>query len=135
MQWIKMHVSPALRGSIRFDLTPAERGVWYDLLLMAGDGRTPGIICASKGIPYPHEWIADQLRIDIDLLKTTLDKCQTEGRINVNGNGIEIVNWKKYQDEYNRQKGYREAKKNVETAEDVRHKLANQKFGANRVKK
>lgn len=111
MQWIKLHVAPSLRGSIRFDLNPAERGVWYDLLLMAGDSRIPGIICAAEGIAYPKEFIATQLRIPIELLESTLAKCSKEGRLAVNGNGIVINHWVKYQDEYNRQKPYREAQK------------------------
>jgi len=110
MKWIKLHTIPSLTGSIRFDLTPAERGVWYDLLLLAGLSRNPGHLQVSEDKPYPLKYIASQLRIPIPLLQTTLNKCKTEGRITEDEQGIHITNWKNYQSEYDRQKEYRQKK-------------------------
>lgn len=115
MKWIKMWTSEALRGSTRFELEPDERSVWYDLLLMAGDSRTPGIIQSSGEQPYPMEWIAGTLNISVELLLRTIKKCNTtEVNKIINDNGVLIINnWGKYQSEYARQKPYREEKKKL----------------------
>ena len=62
-RWIKMWVQESLIGTVRFDFTPAERGVWYDLLLLAGNCRMEGVIAAGPGRPYPHGWIAGTLNV------------------------------------------------------------------------
>jgi len=110
MKWIKLHTIPSLTGSIRFDLTPAERGVWYDLLLLAGLSRKPGHLQASEDKPYPLKYIASQLRIPIPLLQSTLNKCKAEGRISEDSQGLHITNWSVYQSDYARQRVYRQKK-------------------------
>ena len=110
-RWIKIWVQESLTGTMRFDFTPAERGVWYDLLVLAGNCRLEGVIAAGPSKPYPHTWIAGTLNIPLNLLETTLRKCQDSERINDNSDGIHILNWSKYQSEYDRQKPYRKEKK------------------------
>lgn len=112
--WIKIYPLDCLQGSIRYQLEPDERGVWYDLLNFAAICALPGTISDKDARPYPHSFIANRLNIDIELLERTLTKCEEEGRINENDNGIHITNWKDYQSEYERQKPYREAKKEKE---------------------
>jgi len=109
-RWIKLWVADSLRGTMRFDFTPAERGVWYDLLILAGDCRQEGLISPGENAQYPLKWIAGTLNISTSLLKKTLEKCKTFNRIEVNSHGIRILNWSKYQSEYERQKPFREAK-------------------------
>lgn len=96
-QWIKLWTAESLRGSIRFDLTPAERGVWYDLLAMAGESRTSGIIQATEGVAYPRPWLAQTLNISLELLNQTLDKLEKTERVKLNGDCIHIVNFDYYQ--------------------------------------
>jgi len=96
-QWIKMWCAECLEGSIRLDLTPAERGVWYDLLLWAGSCRVQGSIQRTEGIPYTFEEIASRLKIDVALLTTTVNKCMEEGRIYMKAGAIYISNWNRYQ--------------------------------------
>ncbi|GAI45443.1 unnamed protein product, partial [marine sediment metagenome] len=103
-----------LQGSIRYQLEPDERGVWYDLLNFAAICAKPGMISDKDERPYPHDFIANRLNIEVELLERTLKKCIEEGRINENDNGIHVTNWKEYQSEYERQKPYREAKKGKE---------------------
>ena len=110
MKWIKLDIEGCLSGSIRFDLTPAERSVWYELLLLAGKSRALGVIQASEGIAYPLSFIAHQLRISKSLLASTLEKCEKEGRLAMDDTGIHITNWSRYQSEYDRQKVYRQNK-------------------------
>ena len=53
--------------------------------------------------PVPHQFIAHQLNIPVELLETTLQKCGKEGRIKENNTGLHIVHWEVYQAEYQRQ--------------------------------
>ena len=105
--WVKLHITGWLHGSIRWQLTPEERGVWADLIALAGECGNDGQICDNDGRPYPLEFIAGQLNISLELLERTIKKCQVEGRINNNLDLIAITNWKAYQSEYERQKQYR----------------------------
>ena len=99
-RWIKLWIDESLRGSIRIELNSAERGVWIDLLLMAGESRRPGIIEATESVGYPRELIAGWLNIPLELLTSTLDKCVASGRVTINQNCIHITNWEKYQAKY-----------------------------------
>ena len=109
--WVKMWVAECLEGTIRFEFSPAERGVWYDLILLAGRCRIPGIIAANENAPYPHNYIAGLLNIDPELLETTLEKCKKSERIIEDERGIALLNWEHYQSEYERQKPYRGKKR------------------------
>lgn len=111
MRYVKMYVGECLEGTIRFDFEPAERGVWYDLVILAGRMRVKGLIGAGSGNPYPRRWIAGILNIDEELLEITIEKCKNTQRISENSDGIRILNWSKYQSEYDRQAPYRKAKK------------------------
>ena len=109
--WIKLYPVPCIEGSIRWQLGPHERGVWYDLLLFSALCSEPGTIADGDGRPYPRSFIANRLNITVELLDETLAKCITEGRIKENAGGLVITNWAAYQSEYQRQKPYREKKK------------------------
>ena len=110
-RWIKLWVTECLEGSIRYQLQPDERSVWYDLILFAALGSPPGNICDRDGRPFPRSFIASRLNITEALLGTTLDDCKTEGRITEDDAGIHIIHWDRYQSEYERQKPYRDANK------------------------
>ena len=107
--WVKLWVKEALLGTIREDLTPEERGTWYDFLLLAGNSRIPGVICANKTTALPVKRIAGILNIDTTLVKRCIKKFKESERITVDSNGvITIVNWGRYQySDYDRQKPYR----------------------------
>lgn len=98
MKWLKLYTLEWLEGSIRVDLTAAERSVWADLLAMAGMCRNEGHIERSQGIPYTREELATRFAVSLELVNSTIDKCVKEGRIELNGDGtLTIVNWSKYQ--------------------------------------
>ncbi len=101
--WIKVYINGFLGGSVRYQLTPAERSVWIDLLCLAGISGTPGSICDNDNRPRPHKFIAHQCNIRIDLLESTLTRCLEDGRISEDERGIHITNWRDYQSEYQRQ--------------------------------
>jgi len=90
-----------LDGSIREDLSPEERGVWADLLALAGLTREPrrGYIERSEGIPYTHEVLLTRLNISAELFERTVLKCVKEGRLEVLPDGTMIItNWARYND-------------------------------------
>lgn len=101
-----------LFGSSRFEFTPSQRGIWNDLLDMAKLSRVrPGLIAPGADAKYPHPWLAEFLNLPLDLFEETLAMLIKTKRIQENGAGIEILNWKRYQTDYDRQKPYRQAAK------------------------
>lgn len=108
-RWIKLYPVECLEGSIRYQLEPDERGVWYDLLNFAAVCSVSGVISDRDGRPYPHSFIANRLNIADELLERTLAKCFDEKRMMEDGAGIHLNNWAYYQSEYDRVKGYQQA--------------------------
>lgn len=106
--WIKVFVTGWLHGSIRWQLEPAERGVFIDLLVLAGECGREGEISDNDSRPFPLDFLANSLNITRELLDSTIDKCVKEGRLLVKEDVIIVVNWKAYQSEYDRQKQYRQ---------------------------
>jgi len=104
-EWFKVNSKGWLTGSIRAQMSPEERGVWADLLALANESRTRGIIQRANGIPYEREYIASLLGVSVDLLNSTIEKCVNDvnaddpnTRIMINEYGaIVIANWEKYQ--------------------------------------
>ena len=123
-RWVKLWVSECLEGSIRYQLDAAERGVWYDLILISSLGGTPGTISDRDNRAFPHTFIASRLNISVTLLELTLDKCIKEGRVIEDEKGIHITNWERYQSEYQRQKPYREAAKEADPDKFIQGKYA-----------
>ncbi len=111
--WVKMDCQGCLHGSINYQLTLEEQAIWFKLIMYSAVcGGEPGFICDNDGQAMPKEYIAQELHCPPKILETTLEKCTEEGRIKVNSSGIEIINFNAYQfTEYDRQKPYREAKK------------------------
>jgi len=105
--WVKVYITGWLSGSIRWQLTPEERGVWADLICLAGLCGKEGRICDNDGKPYPLKYVANMLNIPESLLLRTIGKCKSENRLTEENGIISITNWKVYQSEYERLKGYR----------------------------
>lgn len=106
-KWIKLWIAENLRGTIRWDFTAEERGVWYDLLAIAGESRHEGYLAANTEYEYPDTWIAATLNIPLKLLQRVVAKCEATDRIERTESGLRIVNWSKYQSEYERQAKYK----------------------------
>jgi len=87
---------------------PAERFVWFGFLLLAGDSAYEGKISLTENIGYTDEQLGSLLKCDIQTIKNAKVKMLKYDKIEVFANNvIQIVNWKKYQSEYQRQKPYR----------------------------
>ena len=109
-RWFKMYPAECINGSIRYQLTPSQRGVWYDLLSFAALCSNTGDICDREGKAFPLSFIANRLNIGQVLLKGTIQLCIDDQRITEDEAGIHITNWTRYQSEYDRQKPYRQKK-------------------------
>ena len=107
--WVKLWVKECLLGTLREELTPEERGVWYDFLILAGHSRVPGVICANENTALSNKRIAEILNTPLKLIERCLGKFKEAGRIAIDDYGcIHIFNWGKYQySDYDRQKKYR----------------------------
>lgn len=121
MKYVRLFVREWLYGTIRFDFEPDERGVFADLLAMGAVMRTKGLISAGKGMPFPRRWIAGTLNISEELLERVIQKGIEVDRLSEDGDGIRILNWKKYQSEYDRQKYYRDKKKGQDSDDSGWH--------------
>jgi len=123
--WIKIYSEKWLRGSIRGENLEV-RAVFIDLLALAGDSAygDDGIIRLAPNCGFTDEQICKILNINDDVwIRAKKRLCET-GRITVNAyNEIKIVNWKKYQSEYARQKEYRKKKEQKVTTESYNSKL------------
>lgn len=122
-QWIKLWVQEHLSGTTRFELTTEQRSIWIDLLVLAGNSNFPGVIASGKygkGYRgYPLSWIAGGLCVSEEILLQSLEACERKGKegakIKVRIQEFDgqptyviyIINWKKYQSEYQRQQKYR----------------------------
>ena len=117
--WIKIYCDKWLMGTLRED-APDVRGVWIDLLTLAGIGQygDTGEIKLTNGVGFTDGQIAEILHIPKSLwLKAKHRLLETE-RIEISPRGaIRIVKWSKYQSEYNRQKPYRQPKEDTSTPE------------------
>ena len=107
--WVKLWIKECLIGTIREELSPEERGVWYDFLLLAGHSRVPGVICSNEDTPLSVKRIAEILNTPALLIQKCITKFQESGRIAVDENNcIHINKWGKYQySDYDRQKAFR----------------------------
>lgn len=87
---------------------PAERFVWFGILLLAGDSAYEGKIALTEDMGYSDEQLGAMLKCDAILIKKAKKVMIKYDKIKIlNNNIIQIVNWKKYQSEYQRQKPYR----------------------------
>ena len=96
--WIKIWTEEWLDGSIREHMSPIERSIWVDLLVMAGRSRSPGIIQSNPDMPYSYAYLANRFAVSRPELEKALKNFTNQGRIKENSTGIEIINWHKYQD-------------------------------------
>ena len=108
--WIKIYCDRWLNGTIREE-TPEIRGIWVDLLVLAGSGKygDSGEIKITDHVGFLDEQLADLLQISRQKWATIKEKLIKTDRVIVkNNNIIAIKKWSKYQSEYDRQKIYRQ---------------------------
>lgn len=83
-------------GSVRIECTPAERGIWVDLLSLAS--KDNGHIRANEETPYPLQQLAGMLIIPEKELDEAIKKfIKTKKLIKNNSGTLYIAKWDKYQ--------------------------------------
>jgi len=111
--WIKLYVDQCLRGTMISELSAVQRWIWVGLLLMAGDSSQEGLIFLRKDengayVGYSEATIAELLGVSKDEFISATNKMILHEKISIDKNRvIKILNWSKYQSEYQRQKPYR----------------------------
>lgn len=108
-----MYCEKWLSGTIREE-QPDVRSVWIDLLTLAGSGQFGDIgeIKLANGVGLTDTQIAEILHITKALWKKSKRRCLESQRIEITPKGaIRIINWSKYQSDYQRQKPYRQKAK------------------------
>lgn len=103
--WVKLWVNEWLTGTVRWQLSATQRSIWIDLLALAGYSRFPGIVCSGEthGVlePYPIDYLVSTLRSTEAEVYEAFDLFKAQGRIRADEKGvIYIINWPKYQSEY-----------------------------------
>lgn len=89
-------------------LLPEERSVLDDYLDLAEISVIRGKVCIAKNIGYTPEQLGEILKTSVEIIKKSEEKLVEMGIINLTESRvIEIINWKKYQSEYERQLQYR----------------------------
>ena len=122
--WIKIFSDNWLRGTLREE-TAGLRGIWIDILALAGDSAfgDTGKIQLGEGVGFTDEQIAGVLKVKFSEWVDAKQRLVETERIRIHaGNIIEIVNWGKYQSDYQRQMPYRKLQKKV-TEESYNGKL------------
>jgi len=129
-QWVKLWVNEWLDGTTRFEMTDAQRAFWIDLLAMAGRSRFPGTICAGqvdgKYVGYPLNRFQSLLSEPLDV-EETLKLFERTGKITIETTAeapvrllkVELINWNRYQSEYQRQKKYRKRLQQSDSKSDT----------------
>jgi hypothetical protein len=111
--WIKLYVDQCLRGTMMSELAAEARWIWIGLLLLAGDSNIDGVIYKRKAedgklVGYSDHTLSELLAVNIKAFRIAKRKLKHFEKITVDSkNLIKIVNWRKYQSEYSRQKVYR----------------------------
>jgi hypothetical protein len=95
LNWVPLWIDPWLFGSTRIELTLEQRAIWIDLLALAG--KDQGFIRANENMPYPIEQLSGLLRIPVDLLEQTINKCLETGKLTkTQSETLYVTNWELY---------------------------------------
>lgn len=124
--WIKLWTEEWLDGSVRAELEPDERGIFIDLLALAGRSRQPGVIQRNPNTPFSHSAIAARLQAPVELLERALTKCIAQDRLNENSDGIHVVNWNYYQALYTQKRISRETDKGKDSSKKTKIMLSDE---------
>jgi len=83
-------------GSVRIEFTPAERGIWVDMLSLAS--KDNGHIRANEDTPYPLQQLAGMLIIPEKELDAAIKKFIKNKKLTMLKSGtLYVTKWEKYQ--------------------------------------
>ena len=90
-------------------MTPEQRSVWDDCLDLAESIPLTGTLCVAPKVLYTIEQLAAIFNTPEPVVRDALKEFRHLGMLDEVGR---IVNWKKYQSEYERVKAWRHSKRN-----------------------
>lgn len=94
--WFPFWPDKWIFGSIRIECTPAERGIWVDLLSLAS--KDDGHIRANEETPYPLDQLSGMLIIPRAELDKAIKKFIKNGKLTKTKSGtLHVTKWEKYQ--------------------------------------
>lgn len=121
--WVKVDCDGILHGSINYLLTLEGQAIWLKMIAFSEVcGGRPGYIEDNNNKGLPREYVAHELHCTVESLNKVIDIMISDGALNItNGTGsVHLVNFSHYQfSEYDRQRPYREAKKQKENEETL----------------
>lgn len=88
-------------------LTPVQRSIWDDCLDLAETSEVTGTLTVKPGIPYTLEQMAQIFKTPKKAIQESLEIFRREEML---GADWSIINWNKYQSDYNRVKKWRNEK-------------------------
>jgi hypothetical protein len=107
-------------------LTPEQRSFWADLLALAGHSRFPGVVTPGEDgsgfVAYPSSFFCSTFGCPETVVNESLALFEAQKRIRNENGVLYIVNWDKYQSEYQQKRQRIEYKKSTESAANVRTK-------------
>src|SRR4030042_2367171 len=93
--WFPFWIDKWLFGSTRIELSPAERGIFIDLMALAQ--KDEGYIRANVGVPYRLEQLAGFLCLDKELLEKAIERCIEVSKFErLNDGTLRLVSFEKY---------------------------------------
>ncbi len=127
--WVKLDCQGVLHGSINWLFTLEEQAVFLKLIPMAAVYcKVPGTISDNEGKPLSREFIAYELHCPIKVLESVITKGKKDKCLEDTGQGLVMVNFSMYQfTEYDRQKKYRQPKKQYSSEETIALNVENNK--------
>ncbi len=102
--WVKLYCDKWLKGTVR-EFAPEIRSIWADLLVLAGSGQygDTGEIKVTDEIGLTDNQISRILHVKKSLLLRAKSQFLEQKMIEITPeNAISVVNWSKYQSEYDR---------------------------------
>ncbi len=122
--WFPWWPEKWLWGTIRIECTPAERGIWVDLLSLAS--KDDGYIRANEDIPYPLKQLAGMLILPEKELNDTVNKFIRIGKLKQFKNGtLYVIMWEKYQFSERHKRRIEEGRSEKEDIGDKKSALKN----------
>jgi hypothetical protein len=117
--WVKLDCHGVLHGSINWLFSLEEQAVFLKMIPMAAVYcKAPGTISDNEGRPLPREFIAHELHCSLEILESVIQKGSSDNCLRETPEGLRLINFEHYQfTEYDRQRPYREQKRQRLTSE------------------
>jgi len=85
-KWLRIWIEETLKGTTFDELGLAERGVWFSLLVLAGNSLSEGIVELRKGVGYTLPHLANTINCKPEELNGAISRLIEVGKIQLLGN-------------------------------------------------